>query len=101
MPKMSFSVPHEVGQQEAIDRLKQFLPRVKQHYQSQISDLTESWEGNVLSFGFKTYGIGIQGNMTVEDDQVVYDGSLPMTAMMFKGKIEESIRTEISRLLSA
>lgn len=100
MPSMTLAVPHQLGQVDASNRLKHFLEKVKHHYAGQVSGLSETWTDNVLQFGFTTYGFKIDGKLTVEPAQVVVDGQLPFAAMMFKGKIEQSIRSELTKLLT-
>lgn len=101
MPSVKVNVSHELGQDEALNRLRGFLEKVKQRYQNQVSDLQESWVENALDFAFKTYGFHIKGRMTVEPADVKLDGQIPFAAMMFKGKIEQTIRDEIHRILSS
>ena len=100
MPKSSLRVPHTLGQEEAIERLKNFLPRVKQQFAEQVTNLEEAWEAHVMRFSFTTFGFAIRGQMAVEHAEVIFDGDLPFAAMMFKGKIEKSIRDELDTLLS-
>ena len=100
MASMKLAVPHNLGQEVATAKLKSFLTKVKEHYAGQVSNLEESWTDNTLNFGFTTYGFKIAGTMAVEPDQVVVDGQLPFAAMMFKGKIEQSIRSELTKLLA-
>jgi hypothetical protein len=100
MPRFSVHVPHQLSQQEAVSRVQGLLQRVKEKYQSQVSDLEESWADNVLSFKFKTYGFKIGGNLTAEADAVKIDGDLPIAAMMFKGRIEQTIRDELAKRLA-
>ena len=99
MPSLKMSVPHQLGQDEAVTRLKGFLEKVKQRYQNQVSDLEESWAANTLDFAFKTYGFHIKGHMVVDPDDVKFEGQIPFAAMMFKGKIEQTIRDEMNRVL--
>jgi hypothetical protein len=100
MPALTLSIPHHLSQQEATDRLKQFLGKVKERYGNQVSDLQETWTEHGLNFGFKTYGFNVQGQLAVAPSEVKIDGQLPFAAMMFKGKIEQAIRDELSRLLT-
>jgi hypothetical protein len=100
MPSVQLTIPHQLGQEEALARLKGFLGKVKQRYQTQVSDLHETWTDNVVQFGFKTYGFTVSGQMTVEPADVRFDAKVPMAAMMFKGKIEQTLRDEISRVLA-
>jgi hypothetical protein len=100
MPALKLSFSHQLGQEEAIARLTSLLARVKQKYQDQVSDLQESWNDNVLTFGFSTYGFKVSGNVSVLPDQVQLDGQIPIAAMIFKGRIENALRDELAKVLA-
>jgi len=101
MPKFNVTVPHALSQAEAADRLNQFADILREKFKDSVSDLDQSWEGNVLAFHFKTFGFPISGRITVGEKSLVVDGDLPFTAMMFKGKIESSIRQQLERLMTS
>jgi len=101
MPKFNVQVPHSLTQQEARSRLERFADMLQQKFQNQVSDLQQSWDGDTLRFHFKTYGIPLAGGITVSDQDLKVDGDLPFSAMMFRGKIESSIREELERLVAA
>jgi len=101
MPSLKITVPHQLAQAEAASRLKGFLAKVKERYQNQVSDLEETWSDNTLDFAFKTYGFHVKGRMAVEPAEVQFEGQIPFAAMMFKGKIEQTIRAEIDRVLTS
>ena len=100
MPSMSISAPHALGADEATARLKSLFAKIKERHQDKLSNLEESWEGNKLNYAFSTYGFNIKGDMTVEPNQVVLQGSLPFAAMMFKGKIEQTVKEELEKALA-
>jgi hypothetical protein len=100
MPGISLVVPHALGQEEAVTRLRDRVGAVRQMYQQQVSDLQETWVGNVLNYSFKTFGFTIQGTVAVEPAEVKLDASLPLAAMMFRGTIEKQIRDHMTRLLA-
>lgn len=100
MPKFSIEVPHQLGQEEAVRRVQGLLQRVKDKYQSQVSDLEESWADNVLTFKFKTYGFKIGGTLCTSADNVKLDGDLPIAALAFKGRIQQTIRDELVKRLA-
>jgi hypothetical protein len=100
VPKLSFSVPHNLNKAEARSRLEAFTDRVRQKYQGQVKDIKESWEGDTLCFGFRTMGINIDGRLAVENERLAVDGNLPFSAMMFKGKIESSLKEELEKLMA-
>jgi hypothetical protein len=100
MPSMSISAPHALGADEATARLKSLFAKIKERHSDKLSNLEESWEGNKLNYAFSTYGFSIKGDMTVEPNQVVLQGSLPFAAMMFKGKIEQTVKEELEKALA-
>jgi len=73
---------------------------VKGAYGDQVSELSEEWDGNTLSFGFKAMGMKVSGTLGVEPSQVRLAADLPLAAMMFKGKIEQRVREELDGLLA-
>lgn len=100
MPKFDLSVPHHLGREAALERLQGFSATLQQKHADKVSDLHQEWNGDRLDFGFKTFGIAIQGGLTVQDQAVDVDGSLPMTAAMFKGQITGAIREQLEKLLA-
>jgi hypothetical protein len=99
MPKFNLQVPHTLEKQEARSRLERFVETLQQKFQNQVSDLHQSWEADTLRFRFKTYGIQLDGGITVGDRDLSVAGDLPFSAMMFRGKIEAGIREQLERLV--
>ena len=100
MPSFSTEVDHSLGREEATTRLKGFVDLVAERYKDQVSHMEGNWEDNVLTFALTTYGFTISGNLTVDDDKARLKGNLPFAAMAFRGKIEQSIESEIRGALS-
>lgn len=100
MPSLKLAFPHQLGQPEAVARLKNLLSKVKDKYQDQVSNLSESWNENTLTFSFTTYGFKVNGDVIVEPTEVRLDGQIPFAAMIFKGKIESALREQLARELA-
>lgn len=100
MPKFDLSVPHQLGRDAALERLQGFSDTLQQKHGDKLSDLRQEWSGDRLDFGFKTFGIAIDGGLSVKDDSVDVDGNLPLTAAMFKGQITGAIREQLEKLLA-
>ncbi len=101
MPKFATEVPHQLGQAEAVNKLKGFLDQVRERYSKDISEIEGNWSDNVLSYALTTYGIKIDGTLTVEEESVKMEGNLPFAAMMFKAKISNSIRVALEKAVAA
>ncbi|MGD9632774.1 MAG: polyhydroxyalkanoic acid system family protein [Pirellulales bacterium] len=99
MPKFSVTVPHQLSREDAnklVDRFVEEVLLVK--FKDSIGDVEHQRNGDALEFKLKTFGIQITGRALATDKEFVVDGDLPFTAMMFKGKIESSIRQQLERL---
>ncbi|MBI3837770.1 MAG: polyhydroxyalkanoic acid system family protein [Planctomycetia bacterium] len=44
--------------------------------------------------------MNIKGELTVDPNEVKINGVLPFAAMMFKGKIEQTVREELEKVLA-
>jgi hypothetical protein len=99
MAGFNVSVPHALGREAAQERVAQFLDGVRQQYAADIDNVEGRWEDNRLAFGFSARGLAINGHLVVEEEVVVVSGPLPLMAMMFRGRVEQTIRGELERLL--
>jgi hypothetical protein len=99
MPQFNVSVPHTLTHEEAHERLNRFIDVLRQKFQDSVNDLDQNWNGDTLNFQFKTFGILLKGGITVEPTQLSVKGEIPFTAMMFRGKIESTIREQLERLM--
>jgi hypothetical protein len=100
MPSLTITAPHSLGTEEATTRLKNFFQKLKERHQDKMSNLEEQWNDNRLEYAFSTYGFNIKGDVQVEPNEVKVNGALPFAAMMFKGKIEQTVKEELEKLLA-
>ena len=99
MPKVKIAVPHGLGQEDALERIKTYAEKVRGKFEESVKNLEETWEDNKCTFAFRTYGMDFSGSMTVLDSEVQVNASLPFAAMMFKGRIENEVRGELGKML--
>jgi hypothetical protein len=101
VPKSTVNVPHQLGKDEALNRIKGILGKAKEQYGDRISDLKENWSDDGGTFSFKAMGFKISGEMKVTDTDVSIVGDYPFAAIPFKGTIESTLRERAERLLQA
>lgn len=99
MPQFSVTVPHQMPQQEAAERVRSLVDRIAAAQGGQVEIFEQTWTDNELRFGFKSFGMKIAGKMTVGPDDVCVVGEIPFAAMLFKGKIESGIQEQLTRML--
>ena len=100
MPKFSVKVPHALAREDVVDRLTRFVEILREKFKDSVSELDQKWEGEDVAFRFKSFGMAITGKIKIEENQLVVDGDLPFSAMMFKGNIESAIREQLERLMT-
>jgi len=100
MPKVSLTVPHELGEDEARKRIQQLLVDVREKYGRQVSDIREEWNGNSCDLGWKSMGMGMTATIQVHPSDVTVDGNMPMAFMAFKGKMEQLVRERVTQALA-
>ena len=100
MPHLNIAVPHSLPQGEAVQRIKHLLDEVRTQFADRITNLHENWDGNMGTFSFSAMGVHVSGTLTVMASQVEIAGKLPLAAMLFKRKIESTIRHRAEALLA-
>lgn len=100
MPKMSVTIPHTLGEEEARRRVQGMISNMKEQYGDRVSDLHEEWNGDTGRFSLKAMGMSLKGTLQVTDNAVKVDGDLPWAAKPFQGTIEATIRERAERLLA-
>lgn len=102
MPKFSTEVPHSLGQEQAAEKLKNFLPTIEQRFAGQISDLQGDWQDpHTLTYSFTSFGIKLAGTLQVLPESVAVSGDIPFSAMIFKGKIVAAIQKALEKVLAS
>ena len=95
MPSVKLSVPHRLGPGRGPGPAEAVLRETQESLSKSAQRIWRSGgTGMTLDFGFKTYGFHVTGRMSVEPEEVRFDGQIPLAAMMFKGKIEQTVRDE-------
>jgi hypothetical protein len=101
MPSFSTEVPHPLDQQTAISKLTGLTNALQTKYKDVASDVQGNWTDNVLNFSLKVMGFTVTGKVTVLDKLATVQGQLPLAAAMFRGRIEESIKSELQKELTS
>ena len=100
MPSIEMSVPHQLSQPEAVQRIQSLLQNIKTQHSDKISNLKEEWNGNTGSFGFTAMGFNVSGLLTINESSVDLNGNLPFAATFFQGKIKSIIREQAEKVLA-
>jgi Putative polyhydroxyalkanoic acid system protein (PHA_gran_rgn) len=93
------SIPHGLGQEEAVRRLKNGLGGVRTNYGHLFAIEEEIWTGEHLQFRVSAIGQVASGTIDVADDHVTLQVLLPWLLATVAEAIQPLIRKEGTLLL--
>jgi hypothetical protein len=93
------SIPHGLGRDEAIRRLKTGLSRAASSVPVLSVD-EERWEDNRMVFRVRALGQAAAGHVDVEENQVRVEVVLPWLLQRFAEVAQAAIRSRGTRLLT-
>jgi hypothetical protein len=93
------SIPHRLGREEAVRRLKMGLTRAVTSFPMLRVD-EERWEDDRMIFRVRTLGQVASGNVQVADDHVRLEVMLPLLLQRFAEMAQVAIRKRGQLLLT-
>jgi hypothetical protein len=93
------SIPHRLGKQEAVRRLKNGLGQARTSYSHLMSVDEEVWNGDSLTFRLRALGQSANGVIDVAEDHLRVEVSLPWLLAKFAERLAPAIRKEGNLLL--
>jgi hypothetical protein len=96
---VTVSVPHRLGRQEAIRRLKAGLGRMRGNLSALVAIEQEEWNGDTLQFQMRGLGQSAAGTITVLDDSLRIEVVLPWLLAQAASRLLPMLRREATLLL--
>ena len=93
------SIPHNLGQAEAVRRLHGGMSSVKSQFGDKVASIDESWNGNRMDFRVGAMGQTVNGHLEVMNDQVRVEVHLPWILAMIAEKAKTFIQKQGTLLL--
>ena len=93
------SIPHRLGRDEAVRRLKAGLGQARSYYGTVFSVQEEIWTGNSLQFRVSALGQAASGTIEVAEDVVNLTVFLPWLLAKVANMIQPLVRKEGTLML--
>jgi hypothetical protein len=93
------SIPHRLGKQEALRRLKTGLSQARTSFGHLMSVDEEVWNGDSLTFRLRALGQSANGTIDVAEDHLRLEVSLPWLLAKLSERLIPAIRKEGTLLL--
>ena len=88
------SIPHQLGKDEAVRRLKGGMAQLKERTDGKIAAAEDSWTENRADFRLSVLGQTASGNLEVLDDSVRLEVQLPWLLAMAAEKVRPLIEKQ-------
>src|SRR5262249_9819061 len=96
---LTVSVPHRLGKDEAVRRLKGGMSQMATRLGALIAIEQEAWEGDRLTFQMRGFGQSASGTITVFDDVIRIDVMLPWFLAKLGERLLPALKNETTLLL--
>lgn len=96
---LTVSIPHKLGKDEALRRIKSGLSGVAGRYAQIFRIEEEIWSGDRLSFRLVALRQTVSGTLDVAEDHVRLEVTLPWLLARLAGGIQSTIRDRGKNLL--
>jgi hypothetical protein len=93
------SIPHRLGREEAVRRLKSGLAAARTNYSALLTIREETWSGDRLAFNLSALGQSAVGSIDVAADHVRLEVVLPWLLAVVAEKFTPAIRKEGTLML--
>jgi Putative polyhydroxyalkanoic acid system protein (PHA_gran_rgn) len=93
------SIPHRLGREEALRRIKSGLVDARSNYSALLTLHAETWSGERLAFNVRALGQTAAGFIDVADDHVRLEVTLPWLLAAIAEKLTPAIRKEGTLML--
>ena len=96
---VTVSVPHKLGREEAVRRLKSGLSRMANNLGGVIKIEQEVWSGDRLTFQMQGLGQSAAGTIDVRDDSLLIAVTLPWLLAKIADQFMPKLKKETTLLL--
>ena len=93
------SIPHHLGREEAVRRIKNGLSTARTNYSSFVNIHEETWTGDRVAFNMSALGQNAAGRIDIAADHVRLEVTLPWLLAKFAEKLTPAIRKEATLML--
>jgi hypothetical protein len=90
MPEYTTTVAHALGKEQALARLRNAAAWART-----FAGLQGDWEDDTFDFAVDLQGLRIVGRITVLDDRLIFDGTLPLLALPFRSWIPRMLEKSL------
>ena len=97
--KITVNVPHKLTVEDARNRIEQGFDTVQEQIAGKSVDVTQTWNGNAMSFTAGAMGQKLTGKLQVQDKNVLIEVDLPWFLAKLSTVVQEKLKKGTQLLL--
>ena len=86
---------HNMSREAARSRIDEVLPQLLGEFGSDVSDISNTWNDDTMSFSLIAIGFNIKGKLDVTESDIIIDVGIPFAPRPFQGLIQKSIQNKL------
>jgi putative polyhydroxyalkanoate system protein len=99
MNTLKFSIPHQLGREEARRRIQGHLGQLRTRSAGLVSQFDERWSGDSMNFTAVVIASPVSGKLQVEEQVVQVEVDLPWLLAALAGSVQQAIESNTRQLL--
>ncbi|WP_379552403.1 polyhydroxyalkanoic acid system family protein [Qipengyuania sp. DGS5-3] len=99
---MRVPITHDLSKEEVRRRLRERSHEIADHIPGNIADVNTSWaDEDHMTIGVQAMGQGIDGQVIIEEGQVVFEINLPLALSFFEPAVSKAVKDKGQKLLES
>ena len=90
---------HNMTREAARRKVDSDFPKLMASFDNTVSDVTYSWEDDLMAFSFRARGLEFKGTLSVTDTELNIDLDIPLMLQAFQGLVQERLEEGLDEFL--
>ena len=90
---------HNMTKEAARSKVDSAFPNLMAGFDETVSDVTYSWQDDLMAFSFHARGFDFKGTLNVTDSELAIDLDIPLMLRAFQGLVRERMEEGLDEFL--
>ena len=92
---------HNMTKEAAKSKVDADFPKLMSGFDETVSDVTCSWQDDLMAFSFHARGFDFKGTLNVTDTELAIDLDIPLMLRAFQGLVQERMEEGLDEFLES
>lgn len=92
---------HNMTREAARSKVDSDFPKLMAGFDETVSDVTYSWQDDLMAFSFHARGFDFKGTLSVTETELDIDLDIPLMLRAFQGLVQERLEEGLDEFLES